>query len=1580
MSASFPRPSDCLLYGASAEDSEHYGVPYNWLPSQKHKGVFGQEDPCEVFWFPWTLLWMNGRLGARLALVRRGDLYTAVFTAPQVRSLGIPLRDGKVRWEALGRPLTGFAPCRFTAGWHDKVPQVETRWDHPFIPMESLRSDLFEPNTNSALTVTNGGVQVDLEVSWLQWRSGWRPAVNIRGIGEAGGGQYGLRMFGFQSDAQDTACWWVAGSFATRGGTAKTVYDGIVGELAARNSDAQYRAGRPFPQVDVPSAATPLALGVVDGTHPRAIWAEACADAAQFVHLRVQDRRVPPVEEGRGFTLRWRPELIRPYVSGELELTPPANPTEDFLPTATLSASAVPRTPGELRDCRLTVEHWGSLRVLAEAPARRNMTELARFRATTLESHVVERAGPPGAQRLKFVLNYDSGGLATGRVEAEDPQEQRTIHTFSSEPFFIASLEGEPTPGGIVLAEWPRPDSRTGWRFYDSDGVTRVRLQAASLAEPFSDRADDDDPAGEIDGRRIQVRLSTPIVFNIDQTEVEGETMAEPISNPSRIFGGQGSRPYGPLLKTLDIEPMAGVAVAVDSSDRQLRLSELSGVVGDLAVLDPTERESWADNTERTHRRLLRRAAMLVPWRDDPRMTAPLMGRARVEPELLAQLLSGPPDAHSWADVSFAVPPLFRRLLRVDGNASITDLALTSLGATGRFSMSFEERVKIDVTLDVGRVMRYRVEIPGHLSCVGNLASYIAIYERQLFDVPQPPPKSSPEEFAASPIAIRRGRVALKDRFIKVTQTCRRQGASGIETFVAEDRYEISSTVGDEKTFGTFWILDNISTKGASNPRGRVECISPSEASNESTRPGQEKARPALVTAACSVEQLSFKACFDPKAPASPDAWPPLAGYDFHHESAPTKSVPLLRIADAPGLQVDIGYAQNVLLPVPLSGLAVELVRGTSRDATTVAAPEVLQHVLQEWNRVASKLEYLPSNGHSSDLLWSILRAGPERAAEVLRDAPPPVSLDWLALADRAVLVDEKVRHLATAARAAAKASSKAAVDLLREAAIGAAAQGYTALKERLSAIAAPIADTDEQVRRWWRDVELALTLPWTVPGERLLQFAQRPNATVDDVRAELDELRRLNLSPSAQSTIDKWIHDVADDLSGVCSDIRGELEPLAEHLVPWMGKSIDELVDFGALSGPIEGVTAMLRTLFAPIALKMEATTPALAEPTPAGGEPLATAFEHLAGANVRALVSVATAREISVGALLRELTAELGRVPVPTALVGSLSEITRIREVVVGAAPSLLGLAGSAVGGKRIELAEVGKAAWKDAELAWPVGRIDGAEIAKAAGASFDKANPMEGALELVRLEAGKVVAEIANGFAALPFKNPMPKTVLGLTPSFDPTTKQVTMTGSGSSEPTNMVLVDDLLSIDGAIADYSAEAVATTQGNLRLRLKAGVRGTLNVLPGSPEIGIKIPDFGISADERGNIDLQLDPAKIQLPGLMKKLNEALAGATGGKCSIEQTGAGVRARFQHDVPSIGSPGSAQMMNLSLGAALTLEREGDDRRVSSAPLCGRVLRSRRCRLVRAGAQRSQPHPKADSHSHPRHRPGRRGGG
>jgi hypothetical protein len=87
-----------------------------------------------------------------------------------------------------------------------------------------------------------------------------------------------------------------------------------------------------------------------------------------------------------------------------------------------------------------------------------------------------------------------------------------------------------------------------------------------------------------------------------------------------------------------------------------------------------------------------------------------------------------------------------------------------------------------------------------------------------------------------------------------------------------------------------------------------------------------------------------------------------------------------------------------------------------------------------------------------------------------------------------------------------------------------------------------------------------------------------------------------------------------------------------------------------------------------------------------------------------------------------------------------------------------------------------------------------------------------------------------------------------------------------------------------------------------------------------------VEIFDFGVSIDEQGTLNVEVDPTKIKLPGLLRQLNETLESATGGTCRVEQTRDGIAGRFEHTLPPMGSPGSAQFLNLTIGADVILRK------------------------------------------------------
>jgi hypothetical protein len=997
-------------------------------------------------------------------------------------------------------------------------------------------------------------------------------------------------------------------------------------------------------------------------------------------------------------------------------------------------------------------------------------------------------------------LEFDRQGLAAATIETEVPYDQGAAFILSAQPVYVVRVQSsEIVPGGRELAYW------TGdhWRFADRDGLVEWTLQASGLWEPLvDDRPPPDNPS---------VRLGKPVAARVNQRGNTGPTnMPLLFTSFSAIMGARLDLPNGPDLDSLRLEVIDGLDIEVLAEPR-LKLSEIAGIDGDLVLLDERDKfRLFDDTTWRQYKRLLYRAAVFQPWVDRPD-AAPTLRNVRA-------IVAPAEAAAAWAHVLHAVPPMFRDLLAVEGSGQVENLAVSHLGATGLFKTTFAGgKVAIEIRLLVGRIMRYRVEIAGRFACVGNLASYVATYERSLED------------------AI--GWIRRVERRIEVTQRSRFIDAGPVQTFVAAENYELKRSEDTGALHEQFWILELEQATSEA-----VLCVVPSEKTNE--RNAGLQSPPTTRPVSCQFVRPHFMASIDPADSPNPDNWNPLDGYDLASADPSLTQLSLFLPKD---VILDFGHAHGVCLPIRLgeggkNAMTLQLARGC-RPPTPPSSHDAANESLQVLKgRLRARIEQETAS------LRVLLRGTDDHPTMLLYGLLSVRKARWPASPSLSFVVNVGATRAAAPLAAALRGQQPGTTELAQLCAeLQAVANQDPALRRFTAALkewAEAAVRADEPPHRLVRRLRNLLVRPWIRPTE--LQQAAEP--------------------------LEQWAY--------------GDMNrPLEDLLLPHGALDFLRL-----LQETGENVSRAVPTDLTDLALA------ALAD-----GEAISARIERVLGYALTRADQLTTATCCVAPALHRVVKVE-GPIVVPF----------------LGAAPTTM---------KELVLAELEHRGWKPIDLGLQQAKLSGDKLPQAAGALFAGARSVDG--DLVLKSAENAIAATLKDLKLGPFMVPALEDLV-LKPSYEPSTRQVTLTGTGS-KPLGTLGAAPVVLMD-AVCTYHAVGALRGSGNtatqgLQLSLDVGLRGTLQL--GQGDFLVRVRDFGLNVDERGTLDVSLDPAKIELPGLLEKINEALASATGGKCKIEQTPDGVRGAFNHSIPSLGAPGSVQVSNLALGASVELKSAGE---------------------------------------------------
>lgn len=1140
----------------------------------------------------------------------------------------------------------------------------------------------------------------------------------------------------------------------------------------------------------------------------------------------------------------------------------------------------------ELSKWHLTVTGVAKeLRVVGEAPQRFNVAMVAALGKTRLASLTAHEGynfrpadvgGGPGVDTpnasngnslhpFDFEFVFDKGGLASADVSTTTAVQGKPGYVVSSQPFYVARLEGdEAFAGGQVLARWPAPDSRSGWRFFDADGAITFSLQASGLWETFRESTDASPPIAARLGRPIKGRLQ------VVPTRAAGRTKSAfmpHFMSFGRIMGGQMETPNGPELRGLEVEIIDGLSVNV-SDDQDVKISELMGLVGDPVVLDlRKDQELIAVHTPERHHALLHRVAVLQPWRRWPSEVVMLKGIPVVDQDKLSSV------AQAWADFRHAVPFPFVALLDYPNDARIDDLALTSLGATGKFSTSFSGgRVKVDVRLLSGRLMRYRVEIAGRLSTIGHLSTYVATYERDL---------------------DKTAWVTRQRPVVEVTAVHRSLDAGPVQAIRTASKYAVVEQ--SDRICGQFWIVNLTQWSESTGSESKeaepeaVFCAVPSAATNARNHGQPVPHRTSALQ--CNLRDLHFLASFDPNDNASPDSWPPLPGYDFNIPEEKTQRAVRVVLQTPPeGQEIDLGAAHGACLPVKAThDLTFELARGMVSKLTT--RPGLAQEVFQQQQRIFDRVSQALELSHPADLLYAHVSRATRR-----------FGVSGLLPFDKLIL--EAPNSAVSAAFAVFMKAEKT----------------FAKAKETLATLhACVVKQYSESVGRLRSELQSSVALAGGAL-DAVVQFSikmnieELPEPNRSAVKEALVSIQTESIEAiaKAREVLDANLADPGGEVASLIKkarEARRELDLVELALVlPWRRPSEIDVLDetlrkeLAKLENDVwssltaDGLNALL-------SLGLEDAVRSIrCDATAVQAKQL---IANAVGAG-RSLRDQVQQEYKNVEERFQSFAAQ-----VQGQALGTKQNLQRVINATnVGVAKFLA--VDTAKKLDFVELANVTNDAWSAIGLPNQLGDLSGTKLAKAAGAVFDQAQSIEAALRDGRLADGLLKVALEN-LALGPFA--IPALPLNLKPSYDQATRSVVLTGQGTEEWNELGV--GLLRLRGARLNYDARAV--TKEAIALELNARLAGTLEIGP------IRVRDFALSVNERGTLDVDLDPTKIELPGVLQKLNELLSSVTGGKLQVEQTPTGLRARFETRLPPLGSPGF-QILNLAIGASLALEK------------------------------------------------------
>lgn len=608
-----------------------------------------------------------------------------------------------------------------------------------------------------------------------------------------------------------------------------------------------------------------------------------------------------------------------------------------WLHTAALEAAPDPKSWA--RSLRWTIAGTAtSLQVTGGDLTRRQMRELSELGATC-DQTLINWSGHSTGVGIDFALTFDDRGLARGEIKTREEVELPPLRLLTVQPLAVVRTAGAKVPPGKTLARWPRPDALAGWEFFEASGEVGVTLQAASLSEPLYEAPPSSSPA------QYATRLGAPTELVVDVTAEEGESRSEHRANHLRAFGARGDRPCGVELKSVVIEPMAGLRFSV-TAPPGTTLSELAGLIGDPVVIsDP--REARLAETDRALAMQLSRTAVYQPWLLSPRDISVLQARVEVEVGKLG-------TDGLWGDVMHAIPPEYhaRFSKHSSGNGEIAELAIATLGTHGRFKSSFNDgEFKISATILGGRLLHYKIEIVQQVNCYSHVVDYVVEYVRRL---------------GAGPAYLTRVK-----REVRATQRHRDQAAGVLDALVLEPRYEC----GEPRVVGNYWVLD-LHAKDARSAEGVALLAAPGKHPTPyGERPREE------VGSACKLQHLSCKGALDPDLSAATDEWPLLPGYDIPLPDS--GSYPVVICED--DVLVDLGCGTGALLPVSARGLRLKLMRGQlvedpeAATPTVNAADEVIRRIQLTREEVVCALSVDDGSGCApDDSLFRALRIDPD--------------------------------------------------------------------------------------------------------------------------------------------------------------------------------------------------------------------------------------------------------------------------------------------------------------------------------------------------------------------------------------------------------------------------------------------------------------------------------------------------------------------------------------------------------------------------------------------------------------------------
>jgi hypothetical protein len=557
-------------------------------------------------------------------------------------------------------------------------------------------------------------------------------------------------------------------------------------------------------------------------------------------------------------------------------------------------------------------------------------------------------------------------------------------------PFLVARVRTNVDLFSVgEVGNWTGDDpGGASWELKDPGGSFEFILPPQGVGEEFVKSYDSPPEAG----RTLDYRLSPPAVFKLSRTPFK-QSFSEAPWNLRRLLGFPGQRQPGMGVNSLGFELMYGLSANVTADPDDLKLTELSAVVGrlprpldkddvpfrlDLPPDSPQEflgpsfgqyAEGDAEKLSRAKSRLallqLRRAVQKTPFltltdgvsfhfRCSRRVAHPFK---RAE----SSVADCPPPnklrggLQGGVDWGFTSENVYNEVIgsRVSVSGKIVNPSFTALGGSGYQEAVFANgKSTLYTDTFLGRTFFYSIERIGRIGMLWNTAKHVLIYERTVVDTDQFKDTTEGRRWLGRPV-MRKVR-----EYVEILQPERDYPEFGespkVRGFVRASKFPqtvifVDSAWGRDVPGGwvvplfnpaadpTFYQPPDVRLKLTASEK--TAALAEAQGAGDGERPKSVE-QPFVWCQINSTDNLLFYTSTDPNTTKKTDDWPPAAGVDFplsdipanpaDPAAAPTDLLGVMKGYERFTLKVDTGKVPVNLLAERLTAISDAVVENVS--------------------------------------------------------------------------------------------------------------------------------------------------------------------------------------------------------------------------------------------------------------------------------------------------------------------------------------------------------------------------------------------------------------------------------------------------------------------------------------------------------------------------------------------------------------------------------------------------------------------------------------------------------------------------